>query len=53
MVKRLRPAVPSGWASEKRERSFTECFCVYTRVTKVGVTKVGVSDEDRNCLGGV
>ena len=43
----LRQTVPDRWASI-RKRSFTKCFCVYT-----GVTKVHVSDADRNCLAGV
>ena len=43
----LRQIVPDRWASI-RKRSFTKCFCVYT-----GVTKVRVSDADRNCLAGV
>ena len=43
----LRQIVPNRWASI-RKRSFTKCFCVYTRVTKVHV-----SDVDPNCLAGV
>ena len=43
----LRQIVPDRWASI-RKRSFTKCFCVYTEVTKVRV-----SDADRNCLAGV
>ena len=43
----LRQIVPDRWDSI-RKRSFTKCFCV-TR----GVTKVRVSDADRNCLAGV
>ena len=44
----LRQIVPDRWASI-RKRSFTKCFSVY----KGGVTKVRVSDADRNCLAGV
>ena len=43
----LRQIVPDRWASI-RKRSFAKCFCVYT-----GVTKIRVSDADRNCLAGV
>ena len=43
----LKQIVPDRWASI-RKRSFTKCFSVYT-----GVTKVRVSDADRNCLAGV
>ena len=41
----LRQIVPDRWASI-RKRSFTKCCCVY-------LTKVRVSDTDRNCLAGV
>ena len=44
----LRQIVPNRWASV-RKRSFIISFCVLTR----GVTKVRVSDTDRNCLAGV
>ena len=43
----LRQIVPDRWASV-RKRSFTKCV-VFIR----GVTKVRVSDADRNCLAGV
>ena len=51
----LRQIVPDRWASIIK-RSFTKCFCVYTGVgVGVGgcVTKVRVSNADRNCLAGV
>ena len=44
----LRQIVPDRWASI-RKRSFIKCFSVFTRV----VTKVPVSDADRNCFAGV
>ena len=47
VVECLRQIVPDRWASI-RKRSFTKCF-LFTR----GVTKVRVSDADRNCLAGV
>ena len=47
MAECVRQIVPDRWDSI-RKRSFTKCFCVYT-----GVTKVRVSDADRNCLAGV
>ena len=42
----LRQIVPDRWASI-RKISFIKCF-VFTR----GLTKVHVSDADRNCLAG-
>ena len=50
----LRQIVPDRLASI-RKRSFTKCFCVYARGGGGGggVTKVHVSDADRNCLAGV
>ena len=54
MAECLRQIVPDRWASI-RKRSFTTCFCVYNRGGGGGggVTKVRVSDADRNCLAGV
>ena len=51
----LRQIVQDRWASI-RKISFTKCFCVYTGGGGGGgggVTKVRVSDADRNCLAGV
>ena len=49
----LRQIVPDRWASI-RKRFFTKCFCVYTgEGGGGGVTKVRVSDVDRNYLAGV
>ena len=48
----LRQTVPNRWA-RVRKGSFTKCFCVYTRGDNGEVTKVRVSDADRNCLAGV
>ena len=56
MAECLRQIVPNRWASI-RKRSFTKCFCVYAvgggGGGGGGVTKVRVSDADRNCLAGV
>ena len=47
MAERLRQTVPNRWASIRSR--FSPSVFVFTR----GVTKVRVSDADRNCLAGV